>query len=117
VVVSVPCRVSSELHAGGHRVIGINAREANGMIVTINDKCKVKREWLMSTEGREIIGPGYPKFACGAGQMAVGDEDPADGSGRPVTPKTQDSRGKATNPGANDGKAPVDVAECSKGHT
>jgi hypothetical protein len=72
VVGSVPCRVSSELHAGGHRVLGIVAKGTGSKANITPDGPEAKRAWVVSAEGREVIGPGYTDLSYRAGQEIVG---------------------------------------------
>jgi hypothetical protein len=71
VVGSIPCRVSSEMHADGRRVVGSNTREAVNKVIVAACGSRLKRARLMSVEGCEIIRSIYPELACSAGRRVV----------------------------------------------
>jgi hypothetical protein len=95
VVGTVPCRVSTEVHAGGQRIIG-----ASTMTAIVDSEYNSKRARLVSTEGCEIVGPGYPKLMHTVGWRAVGDGNPLHEDRMSVVPRTWGNKDKAADSGA-----------------
>jgi hypothetical protein len=72
VVRSVPCRVSSELHAGGRRVMGIVAKGTGSKANITPDGPEEKRAHVVFAKGCEIVGPGYTDLSYRVGRETVG---------------------------------------------